>query len=73
MKPETVLPGFLALIAAVLMLTGYIMQVRGQATKSAMISADTAIILEDMKTRYPGQGIIVNSFTLSLWVSALTE
>jgi len=70
---NNILPTTLTILAAALMLTGYIMQVHGQSEKSAMISPVTAEILEEMKRDHYGEGIITNSFTLSLWVSALTE
>jgi len=66
-------PVIMALIAAALFFTGYIMQVHGQSRLSSMISPDTAVILEELRRDHPGEGIIANSFTLSLWISALTE
>ena len=70
---NNILPVSITLIAAALMLVGYVMQVHGQSEKSAMITPVTAEILEELKRDHYGEGIITNSFTLALWVSALTE
>jgi len=70
---NNILPATLTILAAALMLTGYIMQVHGQSEKSAMISPATAEILQEMKRDHYGEGIITNSFTLSLWIAALAE
>ena len=68
---KNILPTTLTLAAATLMLTGYVMQVHGQADKSQMITPATAEILEEMQ---PVDGaIITNSFTLSLWVASLAD
>lgn len=70
MKP---IPLTLALIAFALMTWGYIWQVRNQADLSAMATPATVEALAMLRETDPAAGIITNSFTLALWISALNK
>ena len=63
----------LALIVFGIMGVGYISQVQRQADLSAMITPETHRVLEDLRNMEAQDGIITNSFTLALWISALNK
>jgi hypothetical protein len=67
------LPMFLAVAALALMTAGYIFQVRNQAELSAMATPETVSALKVLRAAEPDAGIITNSFTLALWISALNK
>jgi len=70
-KPAVALP--LILLAFAVMGAGYISQVYRQADLSAMITPETATVLEELREEEDQGAIITNSFTLALWVAALNR
>lgn len=72
-KAIKAIPVALTLVAFAVMLVGYISQVQRQADLSAMITPDTERALAQLRTTDPEAGIITNSFTLALWISALNK
>jgi hypothetical protein len=52
---------------------GYISQVYRQADLSAMITPETAAVLEELREEEDQGAIITNSFTLALWIAALNK
>lgn len=59
--------------AAGIMLSGYVWQHYNQQKYSEMATPATLAALEQIKAVDPNSGIITNSFTLSLYVAALTK
>ena len=70
-KPAVALP--LILLAFAVMGAGYISQVYRQADLSAMVTPETAAVLEELREEEDQGAIITNSFTLALWVAALNK
>jgi hypothetical protein len=70
-KPAVALP--LTLAAFAIMGTGYVDQVHRQADLSAMVTSETAAVLELLREDEDQGAIISNSFTLALWIAALNK
>ena len=51
----------------------YVNSFYGQAEYSDMVTVETAEALEYLRDAAPGQGVVTNAFTLSLWVSGLNK
>jgi len=63
----------MAVVAISVMAYGYVWQFNNQARYSDMATPPTARALEHIAGYHDDQAIISNSFTLSLWVSALNK
>ncbi len=70
-KPAVALP--LIVLAFAVMGAGYISQVYRQAALSAMVTPETAAVLEELREEEDQGAIITNSFTLALWIAALNR
>ena len=51
----------------------YVNSVHGQARYSDMVTVQTADALDYLRDEAPGEGVITNAFTLSLWVSGMNK
>ena len=63
----------LALLAIGVLTWGSVWTFHNQAGYSDMVTTDTAEALAYLEAEAPGQGVITNAFTLSLWASALNK
>jgi hypothetical protein len=68
----SVTPALAALGLAVLA-SAYLFTFQRQTEYSDMVTAPTAEALAYLRTEAPGQGVISNAFTMSLWIAALNR